>query len=129
MRSSGQGALIFMMPSEGATVIGRSMKIDGEVSGSGELLVDGEVDGTIKLPAARLTVRVEGRVKASIEAQDVVVLGLVEGEIRATGRVDLRAGSVVLGNVFCPRLSMEEGATLRGGVDPSKVAGEGGTQD
>ena len=118
-----------MMPSEGATVIGRSMKIDGEVSGSGELLVDGEVGGTIKLPTSRLTVRAEGKVKASIEAQDVVVLGLVEGEIRATGRVDLRAGSTVLGNVFSPRLSMEEGATLRGGVDPSKAAADVGTQD
>jgi len=129
LRSSGQGAFDFMMPSEGATVIGRSMKNDGEVSGSGELLVDGEVDGAIKLPASRLTVRAEGKVKASIEAQDVVVLGTVEGEIRATGRVDLRAGSVVMGNVFSSRLSMEEGATLRGGVDPSKSAAEGRTQD
>jgi cytoskeletal protein CcmA (bactofilin family) len=118
-----------MMPSEGATVIGREMKIDGEISGAGDLLVDGEVAGTIHLPASRLTVRAEGRVRASIVAQDVVVLGLVDGEIRATGKVDLRTGSVVQGNIFSSRLSMEEGATLRGGVDPSKTASEGGTQD
>ncbi len=108
------------------------MKIDGELSGSGELWVDGEVDGTIKLATSRLTVRADGRVRASISAQDVVVLGLVEGEIRATGRVDLRAGSVVLGNIFSSRLSIEEGATLRGGVDPSKAGepvAEGGTQE
>ncbi len=118
-----------MMPSEGATVIGREMKIDGEFSGSGDLLVDGELAGTIKLPASRLTVRAEGRIRASIVAQDVVVMGLVEGEIRATGKVDLRAGSVVQGNIFSSRLSMEEGATLRGGVDPSKTTPEGSTQD
>jgi cytoskeletal protein CcmA (bactofilin family) len=111
-----------MMPSEGATVIGKAMKIDGEVSGSGELLIDGEVDGTIHLTSSRLTVRAEGRVRASITAQDVVVLGIVEGEIRASGRVELRSGSVVIGNVYAPRLSMEEGASLRGGVDPTKAA-------
>ena len=111
-----------MMPSEGATVIGHGMKIDGEVSGTGELLVDGEVDGTIKLATSRLTVRADGRVRASIAAQDVVVLGMVEGEIRATGRVELRSGSVVAGNIFAARLSIEDGATLRGGVDPTKAA-------
>jgi cytoskeletal protein CcmA (bactofilin family) len=111
------------------------MKINGELLGSGELLVDGEVEGTIRLSSARLTVRAEGRVRATILAQDVIVLGLVEGEIRATGRVDLRAGSVVLGNVFSARLAMEEGATLRGGVDPTKaieaapVTGDQGTGD
>jgi cytoskeletal protein CcmA (bactofilin family) len=110
-----------MMPSEGATVIGRSMKIDGEITGSGDLLVDGELEGTVRLLSSRLTVRAEGRVKASILAQDVIVLGTVEGEVRATGRVELRNGSTVLGNVFSPRLSIEEGAILRGSVDPTKA--------
>jgi cytoskeletal protein CcmA (bactofilin family) len=119
---------VFMMPGEGATIIGKGMKIDGEVSGSGELLVDGEIDGTILLTSSRLTVRAEGRVRASITAQDVVVLGMVEGEIRASGRVELRSGSVVVGSVYSPRLSMEEGASLRGGVDPTKAA-EGEKRD
>jgi cytoskeletal protein CcmA (bactofilin family) len=110
-----------MMPSEGATVIGRSMKIDGEITGSGDLLVDGELEGTVRLLSSRLTVRAEGRVKASILAQDVIVLGTVEGEVRATGRVELRNGSTVLGNVFSQRLSIEEGAILRGSVDPTKA--------
>jgi len=97
------------------------MKINGELTGTGDLLVDGEVEGTIRLAAARLTVRTEGRVKATIVAQDVVVLGYVEGEIRATGRVELRDGAVVLGDVFSTRLAIEDGATLRGSVDPSKA--------
>jgi len=112
-----------MIPNEGATVIGREIKFRGEISGSTDLLIDGEVDGVIRLTAARLTVRADGRVRATIAAQDVVVGGLIEGEIRATGRVELRDGAVVLGDVFAARLSIEEGATLRGSVDPSR-AGE-----
>lgn len=102
-------------------MIGREMKIRGEISGSNDLLVDGEIDGVIRLAAARLTVRADGRVHATIMAQDVVVMGLIEGEIRATGRVELRDGAVVLGDVFAARLSIEEGATLHGGVDPSRA--------
>ncbi len=111
-----------MMPSEGSTVIGRGIKFRGEISGSTDLLIDGEVDGVVRLSAARLTVRADGRVRATVVAQDVVVIGLIEGEIRATGRVELRNGAVVLGDVFAARLSIEEGATLRGGVDPSRAS-------
>jgi cytoskeletal protein CcmA (bactofilin family) len=111
----------FMIPTEDATVIGREMKIHGELSGSNDLLVDGEIDGVIRLAAARLTVRADGRVHATILAQDVVVMGLIEGEIRATGRVELLDGAVVLGDVFATRLSVEEGATLHGSVDPSRA--------
>ena len=110
-----------MMPNEGATVIGRSMKISGELSGTGDLLVDGEVEGTVRLLSSKLTVRVDGIVKAGIVAQDVTVLGHLEGEVHATGRVDLRDGAVVYGNVYSARLSIEEGATLRGSIDPTKV--------
>jgi cytoskeletal protein CcmA (bactofilin family) len=110
-----------MIPNEGATVIGREIKFRGDITGSTDLLIDGEVDGMIRLPTARLTVRADGRVRASVVAQDVVVIGFIEGEIRATGRVELRNGAVVLGDVFATRLSIEDGATLRGTVDPSRA--------
>jgi cytoskeletal protein CcmA (bactofilin family) len=112
---------ISMIPNEGATVIGREIKFRGDITGSTDLLIDGEVDGMIRLPTARLTVRADGRVRASVVAQDVVVIGFIEGEIRATGRVELRNGAVVLGDVFATRLSIEDGATLRGTVDPSRA--------
>jgi cytoskeletal protein CcmA (bactofilin family) len=112
---------IFMTSSEGATVIGREIKFRGEISGSTDLLIDGEVDGIIRLSTARVTVRAEGRVHATIVAQDVVVIGLMEGEIRATGSVELRNGAVVHGDVFATRLSIEDGATLHGGVDPTRA--------
>ena len=111
-----------MIPTEGATVIGREIKFRGEISGSTDLLIDGEVDGVIRLTGARVTVRAEGRVHATITAQDVVVAGHIEGEVRAAGRVELRDGAIVLGDVCAARLSIEEGATLRGGVDPARAA-------
>lgn len=111
-----------MIPTEGATVIGREAKFRGEISGSTDLVIDGEFEGTIRLTGAKLTVRPEGRVKATVSAQDVAVAGQVQGEIRATGRIELRDGSVVLGDVCAKSLSIEDGATLRGGVDPTRAA-------
>lgn len=111
-----------MKPGESSTVIGPLTKIRGEISGTEDLLVDGEVEGVIRLEGACLTVRPEGRVKATILAQDVVVLGYVEGEIRAVGLVHLRGSAVVQGDVFAARLSIEDGATLRGNADPSKAS-------
>ena len=66
-----------MIPTEGATVIGREAKFRGEISGSTDLIIDGEVDGTIRLTGAKLTVRPDGRVKATISAQDVAIAGTV----------------------------------------------------
>jgi cytoskeletal protein CcmA (bactofilin family) len=111
-----------MMPTEAATVIGRSMKVRGEFSGSDDLLVDGEIDGVLKLASSRLTVRAEGLVRAMVLAQEVIVIGRIEGEIRATGRVELRNGAVVVGDIFAGRLSMEDGAVLRGRVDPTRAS-------
>ena len=111
-----------MIPTEGATVIGRETKFRGEISGSTDLIIDGEVEGTIRLTGAKLTVRPEGRVKATVAAQDVAIAGHLDGEIRATGRVELRDGAVVLGDVCAKSLSIEDGATLRGGVDPTRAA-------
>lgn len=110
-----------MMPNEAATVIGRSMKIRGEFSGSDDLLVDGELDGVLRLPTSRLTVRPDGVVRATVLAQEVIVMGRIEGEIRASGRVELRTGAVVMGDIFSARLSMEDGAVLRGHVDPTRA--------
>ena len=110
-----------MIPNEGATVIGREIKFRGEISGSTDLLIDGEIDGIIRLSGARLTVGPGGQVRATIVSQEVVVMGRLEGEIRATGSVELRNGAVVLGDVFTGRLSIEDGATLRGSVDPTRA--------
>lgn len=113
------------MPSEAAAVIGKSVQIRGEVRGSEDLTVEGQVDGTIALTDSRLTVGAHARVQANLSARDVIVLGHVTGEIRAAGRVELRAGSVVSGDIHAGRLSIEENAVYCGKVELASGAGAG----
>ena len=97
--------------------IGKSVIIKGEVSGSEDLYVDGQVEGSISLKSNSLTVGPHGTVKASVEAKGVVVQGKLEGNVQATDRVDLRKSAVVTGDILTQRISMEEGAYLKGKVD------------
>jgi cytoskeletal protein CcmA (bactofilin family) len=105
-----------MKSPEGSTVIGRSVTIRGEVSGKEDLYMDGIVEGTISLPESRLTVGPNARVLADIEARDVVIHGLIEGNIRASGRIELRDTAIVKGDIAAERLSIEENATIKGKV-------------
>lgn len=107
-----------MPPAEGtAASIGKSVQIYGEVKGSEDLLVDGTIEGTITLSDSRLTIGPNAHVQANVSARDVVVLGNLTGNITASGRVDLRAGSNLKGDIRAGRLSIEENAVFSGKVD------------
>jgi cytoskeletal protein CcmA (bactofilin family) len=110
-----------MKPAEGSTVIGRSVTIRGELSGKEDLYMDGIVEGTITLSGSRLTVGPNARLMADLNAQDVVVYGFVEGNIRASGRIELRESAVVKGDIAAERLSIEENASIKGQVELSEV--------
>jgi len=97
--------------------IGKSVQIRGEVKGSEDLLVDGVVEGTITLSDSRLTIGPNARVQANVSARDVVVVGTLNGDILATGRVELRAGANLVGDIHAVRLSIEENALFSGKVD------------
>ncbi len=101
----------------GAASIGKSVQIRGEVKGSEDLLVDGLVEGTITLTESRLTIGPNAHVKANVSARDVVILGTVTGDVHASGRVELRAGSNLAGDIKAARLSIEENALFSGKVD------------
>jgi cytoskeletal protein CcmA (bactofilin family) len=101
----------------GAASIGKSVQIRGEVKGSEDLLVDGLVEGTITLTESRLTIGPNAQVKANVSARDVVILGTLTGDVHASGRVELRAGSHISGDVKAARLSIEENAMFSGKVD------------
>lgn len=111
-----------MKPAEGSTVIGRSVTIRGELSGKEDLYMDGVVEGTVLLSESRLTVGPNARMMADIDARDVVVYGLVDGNIRATGRIELRESAVVRGDIVAGRLSIEENASIKGRVELSEAA-------
>jgi cytoskeletal protein CcmA (bactofilin family) len=97
--------------------IGKSVVVKGELSGSEDLYVDGQVEGSIALKNNSLTVGPHGQIKASVEAKGIVVQGKLEGNVIATDRVDLRKSAIVTGDITTQRISIEEGAYLKGKVD------------
>lgn len=108
-----------MPTAENAASIGKSVQIFGEVKGSEDLIVDGTVEGTITLSESRLTIGPNARVRANVSARDVVILGTLTGNVTAVGRVDLRAGANLKGDIRAARLSIEENALLSGKVELS----------
>jgi cytoskeletal protein CcmA (bactofilin family) len=106
-----------MKPGEGSTLIGKSVSIRGELSGSEDLIMDGFLEGTVKLADSRLTVGPNGRVTADLEVRDLIVFGLVNGNVNATGRIELRQSAIVNGDIVASRMSIEENATIKGRVE------------
>jgi cytoskeletal protein CcmA (bactofilin family) len=100
--------------------IGKSLVVKGEVTGSESLYIDGKVEGAINLPGNRVTVGRNGQVSANISAREVVVLGKVRGNINASDRVDIRSEGSLTGDVIAQRISIEDGAFFKGGIDIRK---------
>jgi len=111
-----------MATENGLARIGKTVVIRGEVKGNEDLIVDGHVEGTIGLAESRLTIGPNAHVTADLTAKDVLVMGQVQGNIVATGRVELRAGCVVQGDVRALRLAVEDNAVFRGKVDLTQGA-------
>lgn len=102
--------------------IGKTVVIRGEVRGGEDLTIDGRVEGTIQLSENRLTIGPNADVSADLAARDVLVQGRVKGNVVATGRVELRAGCTLEGDVKALRLAIEDNAILRGKVDLTQGA-------
>jgi cytoskeletal protein CcmA (bactofilin family) len=102
--------------------IGKTVVIRGEVQGSEDLIVDGRVEGTVRLSESRLTIGQHANVAADISARDVLILGTVKGNVSASGRVELRAGCTVEGDIRALRLAVEDNAVFRGKVDLTQSA-------
>ena len=103
--------------------IGKSLVVKGEVTGSESLYIDGKVEGAINLPGNRVTVGRNGQVAANIVAREVVVLGKVRGNCQASDRVDIRSEGSLTGDVIAARISIEDGAFFKGGIDIRKPGG------
>lgn len=104
--------------------IGKSLMVKGELSGSESLYIDGRVEGSINLPGNRVTIGRNGQVAANIAAREIVVLGKVRGNCQASDRVDIRAEGSLTGDVIAARISIEDGAFFKGGIDIRKPGNE-----
>ena len=107
-------------PTNEQATIGKSLVVKGEVSGSESLYIDGKVEGAINLPGNRVTIGRNGQVAANISAREVVVLGKVRGNCQASDRVDIRSEGSLTGDVIAARISIEDGAFFKGGIDIRK---------
>jgi cytoskeletal protein CcmA (bactofilin family) len=104
------------------STIGKTMSIKGEITGSGSVLIEGKVEGSITLPDDRVTIGRDGRVSAHIASQDIVVVGEVVGNCTATDHLCIRSEGSLIGDVVVTRISVEEGACLTGSIDIRRQA-------
>ena len=100
--------------------IGKSVIVKGELTGSEDLYVDGQVEGSIDLQGNNLTVGPNGQIRANVNAKGVIVQGKLEGNIHATERVDFRKSAIAVGDIVTQRVAIEEGAYFKGKVDIGK---------
>ncbi len=114
------GATKSFSPSPEQATIGRSIVIKGEICGAETLYVDGRIEGTINMPESRVTVGRNGIIIATVSAREVVVMGKIEGDLIVGDRVDIRSDGSVTGDIHAQRLTIEEGAFLKGGIDLAK---------
>ena len=97
--------------------IGRSLVIKGDVTGTESLFIDGRVEGTISFPDNRVTIGRNGSVAANIIAQEVVIMGKVQGNVECADRLDVHSEGMLSGDVITHRISIEEGAIIKGGIE------------
>jgi cytoskeletal protein CcmA (bactofilin family) len=107
--------------------IGKSVVIKGELSGSEDLTIEGQVDGKIELRQNVLTIGPNGKIKAQVFAKSVVILGEVTGNVTASEKVDIRDNGSVDGDIAAPRVAIAEGAHFRGSIDMQR-AGAGASK-
>jgi cytoskeletal protein CcmA (bactofilin family) len=98
------------------THIGKSIVIKGEVSGSENVYLAGELEGSVELLEGDLTVGPDGRIRANMRARSIVVHGRVDGNLYGIKRIDLKKSAVLVGDICTPRIAIEEGASLKGSV-------------
>jgi cytoskeletal protein CcmA (bactofilin family) len=102
--------------------IGKSVLVKGELSGSEDLYLDGEVEGTIMLKDHALIIGPNGRIRANVTAKDVTIHGKVDGNVRGSERVELKRSAVLSGDIATQRIVIEDGAFFKGAIDIQKEA-------
>ncbi|MBT8086191.1 MAG: polymer-forming cytoskeletal protein [Woeseia sp.] len=106
-----------------AAIIGRSIKINGDLRGDEDLRIEGDVSGTVELKNNNLTIGKEGKVRADVYAKSIAVDGTTEGDLYASERVVVHVNAQVRGNISAPKVAIEEGARFKGSIemDPTAV--------
>lgn len=102
--------------------LGSSLRVKGDIRGTEDLLIDGSVEGMIQLEGRKLTVGTTAKLTADINARDVVVYGYVKGNVRATGRIEIKKDGSVIGNLTTAQIMIEDGADFKGTIEIDRGA-------
>ena len=101
--------------------IGENVLISGQIFSKEDLVIDGQIDGTIELLENKVTIGKAARVKATIKAREVVIHGTVHGNVEASDKIDLRRDAHLVGDIRAARIAIEDGAIFKGSIDVTKV--------
>jgi cytoskeletal protein CcmA (bactofilin family) len=107
----------------GADCIGAGLRIKGELSGNEDLLVEGTVEGPIRLADHKLTIGLSGKLTSDVIAREIIVHGSVNGNLRATERIEIMKNGSVFGDLTTARILIEDGATFKGSIEIDREAG------
>ena len=100
-----------------AMAVGASIRIKGDVTGDEDLVIQGHVEGTISLKGHSVTISKSAKVKANIEASQIIIEGELAGDMKGEEKVVIRETGNVLGNIVAPRVTLEDGAMFKGSIE------------
>lgn len=104
-------------PRGGAATIGKSVSVKGQILSREDLVIDGEVEGSVEAPDHRVTVGPNGRVNAGVRAKEIVVIGSILGNVEAVEKIDIRKEAKLVGDIKTARIMIEDGAYFKGSID------------
>ena len=107
-------------PSGGSATIGTAVMVKGQIFSREDLVIDGEVEGTVEAHDHRVTVGPNGKVHAGVKAREIVVLGTIHGNVEATDKIDIRKDAKLVGDIKTSRIVIEDGAYFKGSIDITK---------
>jgi cytoskeletal protein CcmA (bactofilin family) len=110
-------ARVATLPPQNVSVIGKSITITGDITGSEPLHVEGKVKGAIRLESSYLNIGPDATVQSTVVAREVVVRGSIIGNVNVSERIDIRNGGSLVGDVTAHSVSIEEGAYFKGSID------------
>ena len=107
--------------SGGSATIGKAVAIKGQIFSREDLMIDGEVEGTVEAHEHRVTIGPNGRVQAGVKAREIVVLGAIHGNVEAVEKIDIRKDARLVGDIKTARIVIEDGAYFKGSIDITKA--------